>query len=80
MTSSESTTTAYDYMYVRVYNTSGTLLATLRSRSNTAARNAWYSDTLSLAAYAGQSIRVRFSATTDSSVTTSFFVDDVSIG
>nr|MBA3530320.1 S8 family serine peptidase [Ardenticatenales bacterium] len=79
MTSSESTTTAYDYMYVRVYNTSGTLLATLRSRSNTAARNAWYADSLSLSAYAGQTIKLRFAATTDSSVISSFYVDDITI-
>lgn len=79
MTSSESTTTAYDYMYVRLYTTGGSLVATLRTRSNTAARGAWYQDTLSLASYAGQTLRVQFSFTTDASVTTSFFVDDVSI-
>jgi subtilisin family serine protease len=79
MTSSESTTTAYDWMYVRVRSTTGTLLATLRSRSNTAARNFWSLDTLSLAAYAGQSVRLDFQATTDSSVTSSFYVDDVSL-
>ncbi len=81
LTSSESTTTSYDWMYVRVRNaTTGALLATLRSRSNTAARNAWSLDTISLAAYAGTSVRLDFQVTTDSSVTSSFFLDDVSVG
>ena len=79
MTSSEGTGAAYDYFYVRLYNTSGGLVATLRTRSNTAARNAWYQDTLSLASYAGQTLRVQFSATTDSSLVTAFYVDDVSV-
>jgi thermitase len=80
MTSSESTSTAYDYMRVKVYNAStGALLATLRTRSNTAARNAWYQDSISMAAYAGQTVKITFEVTTDSSVTTSFFIDDVSL-
>jgi inhibitor of cysteine peptidase len=79
MTSSESTVYAYDYMYVKLYNTSGGLVATLRTRSNTAARGAWYQDTISLSSYAGQTLRMHFSVTTDSSVTTNFWVDDVSV-
>ncbi|MBA3532272.1 MAG: S8 family serine peptidase [Ardenticatenales bacterium] len=79
MTSNEGTIYAYDYMYVRVFNTSGTLLATLRTRSNTAPRNAWYSDSLSLAAYAGQTIEIRFAFKTDSAYPTSFFLDDITL-
>ncbi len=79
MTSSEGTSTAYDYFRVRLYNTSGTLVATLRTRSNTASRNAWYQDTISLASYAGQTLRVHFSVTTDSSLPTAFYIDDVSV-
>ena len=79
MTSSEGTGTAYDWMYVRVRNTAGALLATLRSRSNTAVRNVWSLDTLSLASYAGQSVRLEFQATTDYSLVSSFYVDDVTL-
>jgi hypothetical protein len=79
MTSQEGTGTAYDYMRVRLYNTSGGLVATLRTRSNTAARNAWFQDGISVAAYAGQTLRVRFEATTDYSLVSSFYVDDVSL-
>ncbi len=55
------------------------MLTTLRSWSNASAKNVWSQDTLSLAAYAGQTVRVQFTVTTDSSQTTSFFVDDVSL-
>jgi subtilisin family serine protease len=78
-TSSEGTTTAYDYFRVKIYNTSGTLLATLKTRSNKDARNAWYQDSISLSSYAGQTVKLEFSVTTDSSVTTSFFLDDVAL-
>jgi subtilisin family serine protease len=79
LTSGEGTTTAYDYMHVRVYSTSGTLLATLRTWSNRNTRNAWSLDTLSLAAWAGQTIRLQFASTTDSSLQSAFYVDDVAV-
>lgn len=79
MTSSEGTTTAYDYLRVRLYNSGGTLVATLKTRSNKDARGAWYQDTISVASYAGQSLRIEFSVTTDSSLTSSFFIDDVNL-
>ena len=79
MTTQETSSTSYDYLRVRLYTTSGSLVATLRSRSNTAAKNAWYQDTLSLSSYAGRTLRVQFTVTTDSSLTTSFYVDDVSV-
>jgi len=78
-TSESSTTTAYDYLRVQVYSTSGTLLGTLRTWSNTSARNAWSQDTLSLAAYAGQTVVLRFTTTTDYTMPTNFFIDDVSV-
>lgn len=79
MTSFEGTSVAYDHLHVRVYSSSGALLGTLRTWSNRNARNVWSPDTLSLAAYAGQSVRISFEATTDFSLITSFFVDDVSV-
>lgn len=79
MSSSEGSTTAYDYLRVRLYNTSGTLVATLKTRSNRDTRNAWTQDSISLASYAGQSLRIRFEGTTDSSLVTNFFVDDVAV-
>lgn len=79
-TSSEGSSTAYDYFRVRLYDPStGALVATLRTRSNRDARNAWYQDSLSLASYAGQTLRIEFSVTTDFIYTTSFWVDDVTL-
>jgi len=79
MTSSEGVITAYDYLRVQVYSTGGTLLGTLRTWSNTSTRNAWSPDTLSLAAYAGQTVLLRFTTTTDSTQPTNFFIDDVAV-
>jgi subtilisin family serine protease len=76
-TSSEGTSVAYDYLRVRVYNSSGTLLGTLKTYSNRSTRNAWVADSASLSSYAGQTVRIQFEATTDSSLVSSFFVDDV---
>lgn len=78
-TSSEGTTTAYDYLRVQIYSTGGTLLATLRTFSNRNTRNTWSLDTQSLANYAGQTVRLRFTSTTDSSLPSAFWIDDVSV-
>ncbi len=79
MTTSESGSTAYDYLRVRLYNTSGGLVATLRTFSNASGAGVWRQDSLSLASYAGQTLRIHFSATTDFSLPTSFFIDDVTL-
>ena len=73
-------TRAYDLLHARVHSTSGALLATLVSRSNTSTRDAWVADSASLAPWAGQTVSVRFAATNDSSYPSSFFVDDVTLG
>ena len=75
----QETSGPYDYLRVRLYNTSGTLLTTLRTWTDRSGAGVWRQDSLSLASYAGQSVRVHFGSTTDSSLTTSFFVDDVSV-
>ncbi|MBS1797050.1 MAG: peptidase M4 family protein [Acidobacteria bacterium] len=77
-----TTTTAYDKMTVEVRNSAGTLLGTLGTFSNlnkVAAAGSYSQKTFSLAAYAGQTIRVQFSSTTDSSAITTFRVDTVSV-
>jgi hypothetical protein len=80
MTSQESTTTAYDYLYAEVRSTSGALLGTLQTQSNRSTRNAWVQSTnLNLLPWKGQTVRIQWRATTDSSLITSFFVDDVSL-
>ncbi|MGE5138863.1 MAG: InlB B-repeat-containing protein, partial [Rudaea sp.] len=79
MSSVDSTTTAYDLLAVRMYSSSGVLLTTLRTWSNTSTRNTWLKDTLNISAYKGQTIYLVFIATTNATNATAFFVDDVSI-
>ena len=81
LSSSEpASTVAYDLLHTRVHSTGGTLLGTLRSRSNTSTRNVWATESASLSSWAGQTVSLRFAATTDGSYSSSFFVDDVSVG
>ena len=83
VSSSETTTTTqYDKLFVEVRNTSGTLLTTLATYSNlnNAAAGAYTQrGAFNLSAYKGQTIRVQFRTTTDSSLATTFRVDDVSL-
>jgi thermitase len=79
MTTRESGSTPYDYFRVRLYNTSGGLVATLRTFTNASGAGSWRQDSLSLGSYAGQTVRIEFSATTDYSLPSSFFVDDLSL-
>jgi subtilisin family serine protease len=84
VTSAETTTTTqFDRFFVEVRNTSGTLLATLATFSNlnkVAATNAYtLRGPFNLSSFAGQTVRIQLRATTDSSLITSFRVDDVSV-
>lgn len=83
VTSSETTTTtAYDKLFVEVRNTSGTLLTTLATYSNlnkVASASTYSQKSFSLAAYRGQTVRVQFRSTMDSSITSTFRVDDASL-
>ncbi|MBP1643897.1 MAG: uncharacterized protein H6Q03_2566, partial [Acidobacteria bacterium] len=82
VTSSETTTTTvYDRLFVEVTNTSGTVLGTLATFSNLNKGTAGVylqRGPYSLAPWAGQTVRIRFRGTTDSSLITTFRVDDVS--
>lgn len=79
MSTSEGSSTAYDYLRVRLYSQNGSLLATLVTRSNRDARNQWVQENVNLASWAGQTVRLEFSATNDWLLPTSFFIDDVEL-
>jgi subtilisin family serine protease len=82
VTSSETTTTTvYDRLYVEVRSTSGALLGTLGTFSNLnkAATGVYTQRSFSLASWRGQTVRVHFRVTTDSSLPTSFRIDDVAL-
>jgi Subtilase family/Viral BACON domain len=82
-TSETTTTTIFDRFFVEVRSTSGTLLATLATFSNLnrSSASGVYSlrGAYNLASFAGQTVRIQFRGTTDSSLITSFRVDDVSV-
>lgn len=82
VTSSESTTsTRWDNLYIEVLSPQGSLLATLGSFSNLdkVASSTYSQKSFSLASYAGQTLQLRFRATTDSILPTTFRIDDVSV-
>jgi thermolysin len=81
VTSAETTTTTqYDKLFVEVRNTSGTLLTTLATYSNLNKTPSGYQQkSLNVAAYKGQTVRIQFRATTDSSLVTTFRVDTASL-
>ncbi|MCS6885943.1 MAG: S8 family serine peptidase [Acidobacteriota bacterium] len=79
--SETSTTTQYDRLFVEVRSTSGTLLSTLATYSNLDKGTAGvYSQrTLNVSAYKGQTVRIQFRVSTDSSLITTFRIDTVSL-
>lgn len=82
VTSDETTTTTqYDKLFVEVRNTAGTLLATAATYSNLNKGTAgvYSQKSLNLSAYKGQTVRVQFRTTTDSSLATTFRVDSASL-
>src|SRR6185369_15321781 len=80
ITTDEVPTGAYDKMFVNVYNGStGTVIATLGQFSNLDAGPIWKNQTYDLSAYKGQTIYVGFHATSDSSLDTNFYLDNVKI-
>ncbi|GAA2632500.1 hypothetical protein GCM10010399_76020 [Dactylosporangium fulvum] len=78
--STETTgTVAYDTLRVQVLNSSGTVLATLATYSNLNKAAGYTQRSFSLAAYAGQTVSVKFLGTEDASLQTSFVIDDTAI-
>ena len=70
---SESGTTAYDRLNIQANGT------TLKSYSNASAKGSWFTTSVDVSAYAGQTITLKFQAVNDSTLPTSFYVDVVSV-
>jgi aqualysin 1 len=78
--SAETTTTiAYDTLQVQIRNSSNAILTTLATYSNLNKNNTYVLKTFDLTAYKGQTIRVYFLGTEDSSLQTSFVIDDTAV-
>ena len=74
-----STTTAFDTLAVQVLNSSGTVLSTLKTFSNLNKNTGYVKKTFDLSAYRGQTIQLYLIGSEDSSLQTSFVVDDFSL-
>jgi serine protease len=75
-TAETTTSTAYDTVKVQVLNSSGTVLSTLATYSNLNHNSGYTQHSFSLASYIGQSVTLKFTATEDTSLQTSFVLDD----
>ena len=78
-TAETSTTTAFDTLKLQVRNSSGTVLATLATYSNLNATAGFVQKTFDLTPYKGQTIQVYLVGIEDSSLQTSFVVDDFAL-
>ncbi len=78
-TAETSTTTAFDTLQVQIRNSSGTVLQTLATFSNLNHATGYQQQTFNLASFAGQTIQVFFVGKEDSTLQTSFVLDDVSL-
>jgi len=80
ITTAETTTTvAYDKLTVTVRNTSNTVLTTLATLSNLNKGTGYVQKSYDVSAYKGQTIRVYLNGVEDSSLQTSFRVDDAAV-
>jgi thermitase len=78
--SREESLVPVDVLTVRLRDAAtGRDLATLATHSNTDARDEWMQESIDLSAFAGQTVTLEFSMTSDSVQTTSFVIDQVSL-
>ncbi|HJP92321.1 MAG TPA: S8 family peptidase [Pyrinomonadaceae bacterium] len=77
-TAETTTTTAFDRLQVQIRNSSNTVLSTLATYSNLNKSSGYVLKTFDLTSFKGQTIRIYFLGTEDSSLQTSFVIDDTS--
>jgi hypothetical protein len=78
-TAETTTTTAFDTLQIQVLNTSGTVLATLGTFSNLNHAAGYQQHSFSMINFKGQTVQIRFRGMEDSSLQTSFVIDDVNL-
>jgi len=74
-----STTTAFDTLTVQVRNSSGTVLSTLATYSNLNKATGYQQKSFNLLSFKGQTIQIFFKGVEDSTLQTSFVLDDVNL-
>jgi subtilase family serine protease len=78
-TAETTTTTAFDTLTVQVLNSSGTVLATLATFSNLNKATGYTVHTANMAAFIGQTVTIKFTGKEDTSLQTSFVLDDITL-
>ena len=78
-TAETSTTTAFDTLALQIRNSSGTVLSTLKTFSNLNHATGYQQQTFDLTSFKGQTIQINFVGTEDSTLQTSFVLDDFAL-
>lgn len=78
-TSETTTVTQFDILRVQIRNTSGTVLSTLGTFSNLNKAAGYTQRSFNVLPFAGQTVQIFLTATEDSSLQTSFVVDDFTL-
>jgi hypothetical protein len=78
-TAETTTTTAFDTLRVQVLNTSGTVLSTLATFSNLNHATGYSQKSFDVTSFKGQTIQIKFLGVEDSSLQTSFVIDDINV-
>ena len=78
-TAETTTTAAYDTFTLQILNASGGVLATLHTWSNLNAGAGYSQHSFDVSAYKGQTITIKFTGSEDSTLQTSFVVDDTAL-
>jgi hypothetical protein len=78
-TAETTTTTAFDTLAVQVRNSSGAVLSTLKTFSNLNKNTGFTQQSFDLTSFKGQTIQINFVGTEDSSLQTSFVLDDFAL-
>ena len=77
-TAETTTTTQFDRLQVQIRNSSNTVLSTLATYSNLDKTTGYVQKTFDVTSFKGQTVRIYFLGTEDSSLQTSFVIDDTS--
>ena len=78
-TEETSTSNDYDFLYVRIRNIYGSTLRQVQVMTNRSTKDTWVLSSFDVSEFIGQTVQIYFQATTDSSLKSSFFIDDVSL-
>jgi hypothetical protein len=78
-TAETTTTTKYDTLKLDILNSAGTVLSTPGSWSNLDHNTGYTQRTVSLSSYVGQTITIRWTGSEDSTLQTSFVIDDTAL-